>query len=187
MSYWSGKKTAEAIADVLYGDYNPDGLLPFSYPRSMGEMVLYDRKRTEDVREVFNENMTWDGYHPLFPFGWGLSYTRFEYGPIQLSTDKLGSQSKLTVTITVKNAGSMDGKHTVELYSHQHFASITPNMSRLRAFKKIFLKAGESQTVMFTLDKNDFAFVNAQLKTVTEPGEIDLMVGGKKATFSYQP
>jgi beta-glucosidase len=187
MTYWSGKKTAEAIADVLYGDYNPDGLLPFSYPRSMGEMVLYDRKRTEDVREVFNENMTWDGYHPLFPFGWGLSYTRFEYGPLQLSADKLGSQSKLTVTITVKNAGSRDGKHTVELYSHQHFASITPNMSRLRAFKKIFLKAGESQTVVFTLDKNDFAFVNAQLKTVTEPGEIDLMVGDKKATFSFQP
>jgi beta-glucosidase len=185
LAYWSGKKTAEAIADVLFGDYNPDGRLPFSYPRSMGEMVLYDRKHTEDVREIFNENMTWDGYNPLFPFGWGLSYTSFEYGPLQLSANTLKAADKLTVSITVKNTGTRDGKHTIELYSHQQYASITPSMRRLRAFKKIFLKAGESQTVSFVVDKNDFAFVNAQLQTVTEPGDIDLMIGEKKATFGY--
>ncbi|MFI5155608.1 MAG: glycoside hydrolase family 3 protein, partial [Chitinophagales bacterium] len=86
MAYWSGKKTAEAVADVLFGDYNPNGRLPFSYPRSMGEMVLYDRKHTEDVREIFNSDMTWDGYNPLFQFGTGLSYTNFEYSDITLST-----------------------------------------------------------------------------------------------------
>jgi beta-glucosidase len=86
MAYWSGKKTAEAIADVLSGDYNPNGILPFSYPRSMGEIVLYDRKPTEDVREVFNDNVS-GGYDPLFPFGFGLSYTTFEYGDIKLSSD----------------------------------------------------------------------------------------------------
>ncbi|HXB44777.1 MAG TPA: glycoside hydrolase family 3 N-terminal domain-containing protein, partial [Puia sp.] len=84
MAYWSGKKSAEAIADVLFGDYNPDGKLPFSYPKTMGEIVLYDRKPTEDVREVFNDNVS-GGYDPLFPFGWGLSYTTFEYGDIKLS------------------------------------------------------------------------------------------------------
>ena len=185
LAYWSGKKTAEAISDVLLGDYNPDGKLPFSYPRSMGEMVLYDRKPTEDVREIFNSNMTMDGYDPLFPFGWGLSYTHFEYGDLQLSSNKLGQAQQLTIHITVKNTGSLDGKHTVELYTHQHYASITPNMRRLRAFKKIFLKAGESQTVSFVLDRNDVAFVNAQLKTVTEPGDFDILVGDKKATFTY--
>ncbi len=76
-------------------------------------------------------------------------------------------------------------KHTVELYSHEFYASITPNMQRLRAFKKIFLKAGEEQTVSFTLDKNDLAFVNEQLKTVTEPGDFEVMIGDKKAKFSF--
>jgi beta-glucosidase len=184
MAYWSGRKTAEAISDILVGDYNPDGLLPFSYPRSMGEMVLYDRKPTEDTREVFNDDRG-AGYDPLFPFGWGLSYTRFEYGDLQLSSDKLAAGGKLTVRVTVKNTGSRDGKHTVELYTRQHYASITPNMRRLRAFKKIFLKAGESQTVSFTLDRNDLAFVNAELHTVTEPGDFDVLIGGKKVVFSY--
>ncbi len=185
MAYWSGRKTAEAISDVLFGDYNPEGRLPYSYPRSMGEMVLYDRKPTEDIREIFNSDMNLQGYQPLFPFGWGLSYTRFEYGDIQLSADKLEGSNKLTVRITVKNTGTRDGKHSVELYSHELYASITPNMRRLRAFRKIFLKAGGQQTVSFELDKNDLAFVNEQLKTVTEPGDFELMIGDKMAKFSY--
>src|SRR5690348_2425495 len=169
MAYWSGKKSAEAIADVLFGDYNPNGRLPFSYPRSMGEMVLYDRKPTEEVREVFNDNVS-HGYDPLFAFGHGLSYTSFEYSDIKLSSPTLKGNEKLTVTVTVKNTGSRDGLHTVELYTRDVYASITPNMQRLRAFKKINLKAGESQSVSFTLDRNDLAFVNARLQTVTEPG-----------------
>jgi beta-glucosidase len=185
MAYWSGRKTAEAVSDILLGDYNPDGRLPFSYPRSMGELVLYDRKPTEDIREVFNDNAG-GGYDPLFPFGWGLSYTQFDYSDLQLSSGKIDAAGKLTVRVTVKNTGHRDGRHTVELYTHEHYASITPNMRRLRAFKKIFLKAGESQTVSFTLDKNDIAFVNAQLHTVTEPGDFDVMIGDKAAVFSYR-
>jgi beta-glucosidase len=172
MAYWSGRKTAEAISDILVGDYNPDGRLPFSYPRSMGEMVLYDRKPTEDVREVFNDDRG-AGYDPLFPFGWGLSYTQFGYSDLHLSSEKLSATDKL--------------KHTVELYTHEHYASITPSMKRLRAFKKITLKAGESQTVTFTLDKNDLAFVNAELHTVTEPGDFDVMIGDKKAVPPFLP
>ncbi|HEY4335307.1 MAG TPA: glycoside hydrolase family 3 N-terminal domain-containing protein [Puia sp.] len=187
LAYWSGRKTAEAVSDVLSGDYNPDGRLPYSYPRSSGEMVLYDRKPTEDIREIFNSDMTMDGYKPLYPFGWGLSYTRFDYTGLQLSSPTISGVAKLTVSITVKNSGSRDGKHTVELYTRQHYASITPNMRRLRAFKKIFLKAGESQTLSFTLDHDDLAFVNAQLKTVTEPGEFDVYIGDQKASFSLEP
>ena len=185
MAYWSGKKTAEAVADVLFGDYNPDGILPFSYPRSMGEIVLYDRKPTEDVREVFNDDIH-TGYNPLYPFGHGLSYTTFEYGDIKLSSANLKGDEKLTVTVTVKNNGNRTGKHTVELYTHDLYASITPCMKRLRSFKKIFLKAGETQIVTFTIDRNDLAFVNAQLKTVTEPGDFEVMIGKKKVKFSYQ-
>lgn len=184
MAYWSGKKTAEAIADVLFGDYNPDGILPFSYPRSMGEMVLYDRKPSEDIREVFNDDIH-TGYNPLYPFGFGLSYTTFEYGDITLSNSIISGDAKLNISITIKNTGSRDGKHTVELYTHDLYASITPNMKRLRAFKKINLKVGEMQTVTFTIDRNDLAFVNAQLKTVTEPGEFELMIVKKKVKFSY--
>jgi len=185
MTYWSGKKTAEAIADVLFGDYNPDGKLPFSYPKSMGEIVLYDRKPTEEVREVFNDNIN-TGYEPLFAFGHGLSYTTFDYSDLTLSSPSLTANSKLTITITVKNTGSRDGKHSVELYTRDMYASITPSMKRLRAFQKISLKAGESRKVIFTIDKNDLAFVNAQLKTVTEAGDFELMVGDKKAKFNYK-
>lgn len=142
MAYWSGKKTAEAVADVLFGDYNPDGILPFSYEKTMGEMVLYDRKPTEDIREVFNDNVS-GGYDPLYPFRFGLSYTTFEYSDLNLSSNTLTGNNKLTVNITIKNTGNRDGKHTVELYTPDQYASITPNVKRLRAFQKVDLKAGE--------------------------------------------
>ena len=184
MAYWSGKKSAEAIADVLFGDYNPDGRLPFSYPKSMGEFVMYDRKPTEEVREVFNDNAG-GGYDPLFPFGSGLSYTTFEYSDLQLSSTTLKGDAKLNITVTVKNTGTRAGKHAVELYTRDLYASITPSMKRLRAFQKISLNAGESKQVTFTIDKNDLAFVNAQLKTITEPGEFEIMIGDKKLKFNY--
>lgn len=185
MAYWSGKKTAEAVADVLFGDYNPNGRLPFSYPKSMGEIVLYDRKPTEEVREVFNDNAG-GGYDPLYPFGAGLSYTTFEYSDINLSSNTLTANGKLTVTVTVKNTGSRAGKHSVELYTRDMYASITPSMKRLRAFQKIELNAGESKQVSFTIDKNDLAFVNKQLQTVTEPGDFEVMIGDKTAKFVYK-
>ncbi|MES2645940.1 MAG: glycoside hydrolase family 3 N-terminal domain-containing protein [Bacteroidota bacterium] len=183
-TYWSGKKTAEAVADVLFGDYNPNGLLPFSYPRTMGEVVLYDHKGSEEVREVFNNDIH-TGYDPLYAFGTGLSYTTFEYSDLQLSTKTLKGAAKMTVSVAVKNTGSRAGKHTVELYSRDLYASITPSMRRLRAFQKISLEPGESKTVSFAIDKNDLAFVNAQLKTVTEPGDFEVMIGNKKAGFVY--
>jgi beta-glucosidase len=184
MAYWSGRKTAEAITDVLFGDYNPDGRLPFTYHKSMGEIVLYDRKPTEEVREVFNDNAG-SGYDPLYPFGWGLSYTTFEYSDLQLSSTTLKGDAKLNITVTVKNTGSRAGKHAVELYTHDLYASITPSMKRLRAFQKISLNAGESKQVTFAIDRNDLAFVNAQLKTITEAGEFEVMIGDKKAKFNY--
>ena len=146
---------------------------------------MYDRKPTEEVREVFNDNVK-GGYDPLFAFGTGLSYTTFEYSDLKLSSNTLTANGKLTISISVKNTGSVDGKHSVELYTHDLYASITPCMKRLRAFQKISLKAGESKTVTFSLDKNDLAFVNAKLQTVTEPGDFEVMIGDKKAMFTYK-
>ncbi|MEI9958927.1 MAG: fibronectin type III-like domain-contianing protein [Ferruginibacter sp.] len=102
-----------------------------------------------------------------------------------MSTASLKGDQKLTVSITVANTGKVDGKHTVELYTKDLYASISPNNKRLRAFDKISLKAGESKVVQFTIDKNDLAFVNAQLKTVTEPGDFEIMIGDQKAKFVW--
>lgn len=184
MAYWSGKKTAEAIADVLYGDYNPNGRLPFTYHRSMGEIVLYDRKPTEEVREVFNDNIN-TGYDPLYPFGYGLSYTRFVYSDLMLSSEQMKAGGSITVSVKVKNAGERAGKHTVELYTRDLYASITPSMRRLRAFEKISLAPGEEKTISFTLKPEDLAFVNASLKTVTEPGQFEVIIGELKKLFTY--
>lgn len=185
MAYWSGKKTAEAVADVLFGDYNPNGRLPFSYSRSMGDMVLYDRKPSEEIREVFNDNIG-SGYDPLFPFGFGLSYTTFEYGEPELSSQTLTENGSIQVNISIKNTGSRAGKHTVELYTRDLYASVTPRMKALRAFQKIELQPGESKEVTFTITKSDLSFVNAALKTVTEKGDFELMIGDKKAGFKYE-
>ena len=185
MAYWGGKKAAEAVADVLFGDYNPDGILPFSYPKSMGEIVLYDRKPTEEIREVFNDNIN-SGYDPLYPFGFGLSYTSFAYDALTLNSSTLTATTSIKVSITVTNTGNRTGKHTVELYSRDLYASITPSMKRLRAFQKINLQPGESKKLEFIITKDDLAFVNAKLKTVTEPGAFEVMIGDKKASFSYK-
>jgi beta-glucosidase len=185
LPFWSGRKTAEATADVLFGDYNPNGIMPFSYPKSMGEIVMYDHKYTETKREIFNADVLWNGYDPLFAFGYGLSYTTFSYSNLQLSTAALKGSQKLTVSVTVTNTGKKDGKHAVELYSRDLYASITPNNKRLRAFTKINLKAGETKVVTFTIDKSDLAFVNAQLKTITEPGDFEVQVGELVGKFTW--
>ncbi|MEI7735115.1 MAG: glycoside hydrolase family 3 N-terminal domain-containing protein [Ferruginibacter sp.] len=185
LPFWSGRKTAEATADVLFGDYNPNGIMPFSYPKSMGEIVMYDHKFTETKREIFNADVLWNGYDPLFAFGYGLSYTTFAYSNLKLSTATLKGNQKLTVTVTVTNTGKMAGKHTIELYSRDLYASITPNNKRLRAFTKVDLKSGERTNVSFVLDKNDLAFVNAQLKTVTEAGDFEVQVGKLIEKFTW--
>lgn len=185
MAYWSGKKTAEAIADVLFGDYNPNGKLPFSYPRSSGEIVLYDRKPAEDIREVFNDDVH-TGYNPLFAFGTGLSYTTFTYSNLKLNTKNLLGNESLKIFLTVSNTGKVEGKHTVELYTRDMYASLSPDMNRLRAFQKINLKAGESKTLTFNINRNDLAFVDARLNTVTEPGAFKVMIGNLTDDFQYK-
>ena len=185
LAYWSSSGGAKAIVSTLMGENNPSGILPFSYPKYPGDIVLYDHIFTETVREVFNNNVS-SGYDPLFPFGFGLSYTTFEYSDLRLSAQTMTENTPIKVSVTIQNTGSRSGKHAVELYTHDHFASIAPSVKRLRAFQKIELKAGEKKTISFELTSNDLEFVNAQLKTVVEAGNFDVMVGNLKGTFEYK-
>lgn len=185
-AYWPGSMGADAIADVLFGDYNPNGVLPYSYPRYTGDIVMYDHKYSELVQELVPGRMTETGYNPQWKFGHGLSYTTFEYSDITLSSKELKGSGTIKVSITVKNTGARDGKVAVDMYTRDMFASIAPSMRRLRAFDKISLKAGESKVVSFDLTKDDLSFVNNDLKRVTEEGKFVVMISDKIAEFTYK-
>lgn len=182
-----GSQGALAINEVLFGEYNPDGLLPFSYPAFTGDIIPYDHKFSDKVTELSPGRMGEGGYKPEWPFGFGLSYTKFEYSDLKISSDKLKGNETLKVSLTVKNAGAKAGKHTVELYTKDQYATITPSVKRLRRFTKISLEAGKSQTVEFELTKADLAFIGMDSKTfVTEAGDFDIMVGDLTKTFKFE-
>ena len=186
LANWAGSQAAPAIADVLFGDYNPDGILPYTYPRFSGELVTYDHKLLNEAVETNAPVYKYEFvFSPQFPFGHGLSYTTFEYSNLKLSAKKLVGNENLRVEVTLKNTGQTAGKHTVELYSSDLYASIVPSVKRLRKYQKVALAPGESQTLMFELNKSDLAFVNEQLTTVTEDGDFEIGIGTLKETFSY--
>ncbi len=185
LAYQPGSKGAEALADVLFGDYNPDGRLPFTYPRSAHDFVLYDRKLTDEVQELAPGIFTYQGYKPEFEFGAGLSYTTFTYSDIRLSSGTLAPGETLLVTVDVSNTGPRAGKVATDLFTRDLFASITPSLRRLRKFQKVYLEPGETATLDFELRPEDLAFVNAQHKTITEPGEFEIQIADKKALFTY--
>jgi beta-glucosidase len=186
LAYWPGSQGGNAIADVLFGDYNPCGKLPFTYPKYSGDIVTYDHKLLDEAVEIAEPEYKFSyKSDPQWPFGFGLSYTTFEYSNLKLSADQLKGNDKLKVSVTVKNTGKLGGKETVELYSRDLYASITPSVKRLRNFKKIYLDAGTSQLVEFEISKDNLAFVNADLKWITEAGGFELMVGNLKAAFTY--
>ena len=182
-AYWPGSQGANAIADVLFGDYNPGGKLPFSYPRYTGDIVMYDHKWTEVNVEPTPGSLVDNGYMPQWPFGHGLSYTTFAYSDFKISADTLVGDAKLTVSVSVKNTGAVDGDEVVQLYSRDMFASVVPNLKRLRGFERVAIKAGESKTVTFEITKADLSFIKEDqaahtFKRVTEDGDFKLMVGG---------
>ena len=185
MAYWPGSEGAVAIANVLFGDTNPSGKLPVTYQRYPNNLITYDRKYSAMLDEfdppaghrAMEYTSQWD-------FGYGLSYTTFEYKNLKLSSSVLKSGGKLSVEVA--NTGKRAGVETVELYTHELYASIAPPQKRLRAFKRVSLQPGETKTVNFELRPSDLAFVNADSKTVTEPGEFEVMIGGMKAKFRYE-
>ena len=175
LAYRPGSKGANAIADVLFGDYNPSGKLPFTYPKHTGNIITYDAP-------IRNQPF----YDPQWAFGYGLSYTTFEYSDLVLNTDTLISSDTLNIQLKVTNTGEMDGQVAIDLFVSDIVASIIPPMKKLRKFKKIYLSTDESKMVEFKLNKDDLSFVNSELKTVTEEGEFEILIGNKKTRFYYK-
>jgi len=182
-AYLPGDQGAKAIVDVMRGDVNPSGKLPYTYPRHTGAVLHYDHKQSE----VINAN-TWqnDFYNPQWDFGFGLSYTTYEYSNLQLSAATISSNDELKVSVDVKNAGDRDGKEVVQLYTRDHFASISPALKKLKRFEKVELKAGESKTVEFTISAKDLVFFGMENEWIAEDGKFSVMVGGLTADFNLK-
>lgn len=183
--YRPGSQGANATVDVLFGEYNPNGKLPYTYHRSTGDILMYDHKVSETIQEPAPGQFSTQGYNPQWPFGFGLSYTSFKYDNLKLSAKALSMKNPLEVSINVSNTGNMDGAISVELYASDLYASVTPANKRLRKCKKVFLKAGESTPISFSINKTDLSFINHQGERVTETGEFDITIGGLKERFKY--
>ena len=193
--WFGGSEAAYAISDVLFGDVNPSGKLTATFPQNVGQIPLfYNHKNTgrplQEGRwfEKFRSNYLDVSNEPLYPFGYGLSYTTFAYSDIHLSSTEMSADGELTATVTVTNTGSRDGAEVVQLYIRDLVGSITRPVKELKGFEKIFLKAGESRKVSFSITPELLKFYNYDLQFVCEPGDFDVMIGGnsrdvKKARF----
>jgi beta-glucosidase len=184
MAYNPGNEGGTAIADVLFGDYNPSGKLPFTYPRTPNALLTYDHKLFETEDTAFGNV----AFRPQFDFGHGLSYTSFAYSNLQLSrkTIPAGGGGDVGVSVTVTNSGRRAGKEVIHLYVRDVVASLTPPGKRLKRFAKIHLEPGQSRTLSFTLNREDLSFIGADNKPTIEPGDFEVMVGGLKDKFTLQ-
>jgi len=180
MAYNPGNEGGQAVADVLFGDFNPCGKLPFTYPRSPNGLMTYDHKAFETER--FDNA----GIRPQFEFGAGLSYTTFSYKDLKLERKTIGVTDQLSVGVTVTNTGRRAGKEVVQLYLSDLVASLSPAGKRLKRFAKVYLEPGQSRTLAFKLRPDDLSFIGANNKPVIEPGEFEVMVAGLKDKFELK-
>ncbi len=187
-AWFAGSEAGYAIADVLYGKVNPSGKLPMTFPRSVGQVPIYynakntgrplsDEKSDKCEFEKFRSNYIDECNTPLFPFGYGLSYTSFGYSDVQLNKTQLSGNDQLTASITLTNNGKYDGNEVVQLYIRDMVGSVTRPVKELKGFQKVFLKTGESKKVSFTITPEDLKFYNSELKYDWEAGEFDIMIG----------
>lgn len=181
-AYETGPFGGEALAGVLFGDVNPSGKLPFSWPRATGDIVHYDRTPSEEL----TPNGPTGGYNPEWAFGHGLSYTTFAYSDLRVDRKEAGQGDTVAVSVTVANTGARAGKEVVQLYVRDLVASVEPSMQRLRDFTKISLAPGERRTVTFRLPVRRLAFVGRDDKLVVEPGDFDVMVGNLTQRFTVR-
>ncbi len=184
-SYLPGNFGGLAIADALFGDINPSGKLPYTYPLYVNSLTTYDHKPSEHQAKMVGIYDYESDFAIQYPFGFGLSYTTYEYSDLKLSSDKLSKNGTLKISVNVTNSGKVDGKEVVQLYTSDLFASITPDVKRLRRFEKIELKAGETKEVVFEISPIDVSFINEALDRVTEPGEFEVQIADLKANFVY--
>jgi beta-glucosidase len=176
LGFLPGMEGGVAIADILYGDYNPNAKLPISYPRDTNDIVMYDHKPMESYES--------NGYKPLYPFGHGLSYTTFQTSGLKLQKDKFTVDENINITVTVRNTGLRKGKETVLLYINDVAASVTRPNKQLKAFKKVELNPSQVENLSFTLTSDDLSFIGVDLKRTVEAGDFKVMVGNETVTFS---
>jgi beta-glucosidase len=183
--YLPGNEGGRALADILYGDVNPSGRLPYNYPRYPNSLEKYNRKYTESLgdEEQNNDAKYEKSYFPQFEFGTGLSYTTFTYSDLKISKTEINNTESLTVTVQVKNTGKVAGKEAVLLYLSDLYASITPEVKALKRFEKISLTPNESKTVTFTLNQKDLQFVNNDLKWISEKGKFKVQISNLTQEF----
>lgn len=177
MAYNPGNEGGQAIADILFGDVNPSGKLPITYPRWPDQLFTYDHKVFEGGGPGPSTQDT-----PQFEFGYGLSYTKFAYSNLQVTP---GAQ-KIQVAVTVENIGDRAGKEVVQVYLHKRFASITPPLKRLKRFAKMSLQPGDSHRFTFELTAEDLSFIGADNKRIAEPGMFDVSVGNLQQSFEWK-
>jgi beta-glucosidase-like glycosyl hydrolase len=183
MTFLPGNFGGDAIADVIFGKINPSGKLPFNYPRYPQSLVNYWHKYSEEQVRSQGMYIYESDYSPQYEFGFGMSYTTFGYSNLTFSKDKLDSSEKLIVKVDVTNTGKIKGKESVLLYLSDLYASLAPDMKRLKGFEKIELEPGETKTVEFTLTNKEMSFVNINNKTVAEPGPFKVTIGSLSKIF----
>jgi beta-glucosidase len=182
MAYNPGNEGGQAVADVLFGDFNPSGKLPFTYPRTPNGLITYDHKAFETEDTGFG-NMA---FTPQFEFGQGLSYTTFAYSDLRLGQKTITGTADLSVSVTVTNSGRRAGQEVVQLYVSDLVASLSPAGKRLKRFAKVYLEPGQSRTLTFKLRPDDLSFIGANNKPVVEPGEFEVRIGRLSDRFELK-
>lgn len=174
MAYLPGDEGGRAVSDVIFGNVNPSGKLPYTYPKYSGNVLPYYHKKA-DIRDI---NWGYDGFYPQYEFGYGLSYTTFEYSNLNIGADTLSGSEELRISVEVKNTGNKKGKEIVEIFLKDLVATLSPDSKKLVRFEKIELHPGETKTLNFVLNPKDFANIGIQKKWVIEEGEFEIQVGG---------
>ncbi|MFZ4620027.1 MAG: glycoside hydrolase family 3 N-terminal domain-containing protein [Bacteroidota bacterium] len=190
-SWHLGVEAGNALADVLFGDVNPSGKLPVTFPRNVGQIPLYYNHKSTGRPLVETDKYTsryLDAPNtPLFPFGFGLSYTTFAYSNLKLSAGSISKDQSLTVTVDVQNTGTKAGEEVVQLYIKDDFATVTRPEKELKGFTKVMLNAGEKKTVQFTITPDDLSFYNLSMKKIVEPGTFTVYAGGNSVDCTEIP
>ena len=172
-----GEEGGAAVADVLFGDYNPGGKLPITIPRAAGQIPIYYNHKPSGGRSHWYGDYVSLSSRPLFPFGHGLSYTRFEFDSLRIEPQQVDAEGEVEISVDVKNVGEQEGDEVVQLYVHDVLASLTRPVKELKGFKRITLEAGEKKSVTFALPVSQLGFYNREMEFVVEPGTVEVMIG----------
>jgi len=191
-TWWLGTEAGNAIANVLFGDYNPSGKLPMTFPREIGQIPIYYNHystgrpaKDEDSKNYVSAYIDLKN-SPKFPFGYGLSYTKFNYSGLKLSSAKMKNNETIKVSFQLSNVGKVAGEEVVQLYLKDKFGSVVRPILELRDFQKVKLNAGESKTIEFTIDKEKLSFYNDKLEFIAEPGDFEVMIGASSADIKLK-